>query len=179
MGKERGRMTRLLNSIAAALMIALVVFLFSGCGSDETAQTKASTRTSTAKASAKTPVGGTNKSENLVDQIIVPTDQTPKEFKRSLESRRPVVVTFYMTGPYDDSQVHLSVSSLESKYKGQVDFYTFMYSEGSRYGDLATLLSVNSTPTVVIINRQAKVQRAWTGYADTKSLEQGIVEATK
>jgi hypothetical protein len=38
---------------------------------------------------------------------------------------------------------------------------------------------VNSTPTVVTINKQAKVQRAWTGYVDADSLEQGIVEAMR
>lgn len=172
-------MSKLRNLIAAALLIALTVFLLAGCGGEETTPTKAG-KTST-KAGASAPAGGgsTIKAEDQIGQVISTTDQTPNDFKRSLESRRPIVVTFYMTGPYDDYQVRSFITTLETKYKGQADFYDYLYTDGQRFGDLADLLMVNSTPTVIAINKQAKVQRAWTGYVDAESLEQGIVEAMR
>jgi len=173
-------MTRLLKVTATALIIALAAFLFTGCG-EETPTTKASTKTSTSKAAKGGGGGGssTTKVEDLIGKIITPTEQSPKDFSDSIKKRRPVVVLFYMYGPYDDSQVRSTISTLESRYRGQVDFYTYLYNEGGRYMDLAMLLDVNSTPSLIIINKQATVQRAWTGYADNLSIEQGIVEATK
>lgn len=170
-------MTRLLKVTATALIIALAAFLLTSCG-EETPTTKASTKASTSKASA---AGGssTTMAENLIGQIITPTEQSPKDFTDSIKKRRPIVVLFYMSGPYDDSQVRSTISTLESRYKGQVDFYTYLYNESGRYMDLAMLLDVNTTPSVIIINKQATVQRAWTGFADNQSIEQGIVEATK
>lgn len=174
-------MTRLLNVTATALIIALAAFLFAGCG-EEAPTTKASTKTSTSKSKGGAAGGSsTTKVENLIGQVITPTDQSPKDFSDSVKKRRPVVVLFYMTGPsaYDDSQVRSTISTLESRYRGQVDFYTYLYSDGARYMDLAMLLNVNTTPSLIIINKQATVQRAWTGYADNLSIEQGVLEATK
>jgi len=170
-------MSKLRNLSATALLLALVVFLLAGCGGSEPAPT--STKKTTTKAAAAAGGASTNKAENLIGSVIAPTDLTPNDFKRSLESRRPIVVTFYMTGPYDDYQVRSFVTTLENKYRGSVDFYNYLYTDGQRYGDLGALLMVNSTPTVVTINKQAKVQRAWTGYVDSLSLEQGIVEAMR
>ncbi|MHB1389805.1 MAG: hypothetical protein ACYCXF_01015 [Thermoleophilia bacterium] len=170
-------MIRLLKSMATVLVLVLVVFLFAGCGGDSTPTT--TTAVTARKASTTAAAGNSNMAEKLIGQVVVGTDQTPQDFTRSLESRRPIVVTFYMTGPYDDSQVRSSISSLQSRYRGQVDFYDYLITDGSRYGDLASLLMVNEPPTVVCINKQAQVVRAWTGYVDTKSLEQGIVEAIK
>lgn len=173
---------KLLRLTATVLLLATVAFLFAGCGEEEQkAPTVAPKTTGTTKASG---TGGTStsKPELLVDQLIVPTDQTPKDFRKSLESRRPIVVTFYMTGttaPADDNKVRSAISNLEGRYRGQVDFYDYLFSDAERFGDLTTLLKVNTTPTVVMINKQAKVQRAWTGYVDDKSLEQGISEIIK
>ncbi|MFA6002000.1 MAG: hypothetical protein WC828_07820 [Thermoleophilia bacterium] len=174
-------MTRLLKVTATALIIALAAFLFTSCG-EETPTTKTSTKASTSKSKASAGAGGgssTTMVENLIGQIITPTEQSPKDFTDSIKKRRPIVVLFYMTGPYDDTQVRSSVSTLESRYRGQVDFYTYLYSDSGRYMDLPMLLNVNTTPSLVIINKQATVQRAWTGFADNQSIEQGIVEATK
>lgn len=163
--------------LVTAFLPALVVFLLSGCGEEKAAApAKTSTKASTSKSS--TAAAGKDRPESLIDQIVVPTEQSPQDFKKSLENRRAVVVTFYLSGPSDDSQVRSSINKLESRFKGQADFYTFLYTDGQKYGDLNIVLRVNTTPTVVIINKQAKVQRAWTGYADEESIEQGIVEAT-
>ncbi len=146
-----------------------------GCGEDTTTPAAQTVTSKTSRAAGTS----TGKAEDLIGQVVTPTDLSPKDFKSSIESRRPVVVTFYMSGPYDDSQVRSSVSSLESKYRGQADFYNYLYTDSQKYGDLTVLLKVSTTPTVVVINKQSQVQRAWSGYADAKSIEQGIVEATK
>ena len=171
-------MTRLLKLTAIALVIALAGFLFVGCGEEEP-PAKTTTKASTSKTTKPAAGGSTVKVEDLIGQVVTPTDQSPKDFSDSIKKRRPVVVTFYMYGPYDDSQVRSSISSLESRYRGQADFYTYLYNEGQRYMNLPALLDVNTTPSVIIINKQSIVQEAWTGFADTLSIEQGIVEATK
>lgn len=179
-----GRMTISRKAMAAVPAVVLLAFLFavltSGCGGGDEAQPPAVTKTSTAKTTAKAAAGSsTNKAENMVGQTVTPTDQTPDDFKKSLQERRTIVVNFYLNSPYDDNQVRSFMSNLESKYRGQVDFFKYLNSDGQRYGDLPDILMVNATPTVVVINRQAVVQRAWTGYVDGKSIEQGIVEAMK
>lgn len=173
-------MTRLLRYSVTALIMALLVFLLVGCGGGDEGATNTSTRkastTSTTKSSASASADQA-KPEDLIGQVIVPTDNSPEDFTKSIDDRRPIAVTFYILGPTDDSKVRSSMSTLENRYKSEMDFYTYLQSDGERYKDLATLLNVNTTPTVVIINDQARVVEAWTGYADDKSLEQGIVEA--
>ncbi|MHB9111447.1 MAG: thioredoxin domain-containing protein [Thermoleophilia bacterium] len=168
-------MTGLLRIVATAQGLALVVFLFAGCGGSDTAATTAARTSRTAQNAAGT---GTSKADDMVGQVVVPGDLTPMDFKDSIESRRPIVVTFYMSGPADDNQVRSSITSLESKFRGQIDFYDYLYSDAQRYGDLTLILHVTTTPTVIIINEQAKVHRAWSGYVDIKSIEQGINEVT-
>lgn len=170
-------MARLLKLTAPAIIFALAAFLFAGCGEEPTTPTL--TKASTSRRTATAAAGATNMPEDLIGQTITPTDQSPPDFADSIKKRRPVVVTFYMYGPYDDSQVRSSISNLESRYRGQVDFYTYLNTDGARYKDLKNLLSVNTTPAVIVINKQAIVQRAWSGFADSQSLEQGIVEATR
>jgi Tfp pilus assembly protein FimT len=176
-------MTRLLRPLTTALALALMVFLFAGCGGGDEQATNTSTKkastTSTSKSSASSSKRAANqvKPEDLIGQVVVPTENTPEDFTQSINDRRPIAVTFYILGPTDDSKVRTSMSNLESRYDSDMDFYIYLQSDGERYKDLATLLNVNTTPTVVIINDQARVVAAWTGYADDKSLEQGIVEA--
>lgn len=167
-------MTGLLRIVTTAQALVLVVFLFAGCGGSDTPATTPARTSKTAKAAAGT---STSMAEDMIGQVVVPGELTPKDFKESIESRRPIVVTFYISGPADDNQVRSSILSLESKFRGQVDFYDYLYTDAQRYGDLTLILHVTTTPTVVVINEQAQVQRAWSGYADIKSIEQGINEA--
>ncbi|MHB8160001.1 MAG: hypothetical protein ACYDGS_05900 [Thermoleophilia bacterium] len=169
-------MTKILKLTVTVLIIAIVAFIFSGCGDSEapaTTPTKTSKTTKPGSGSAST-----GKAEELIGQVITPGELSPKDFKSSIESRRPIVVTFYISGPYDDNQVRSSVMSLQNKFRGQVDFYDYLYTDGQKFGDLSIILKVSTTPTVVIINKEAKVQRAWSGFVDSKSIEQGICEAT-
>ncbi|MDO8735970.1 MAG: hypothetical protein Q7K29_02660 [Thermoleophilia bacterium] len=166
-------MTGLLRIVTTAQALVLVVFLFAGCGGSDTPATTPVRTTKSTKASATS----TGMAEDMIGQVVVPGELTPKDFKDSIESRRPIVVTFYISGPADDNQVRSSVLSLESKLRGQVDFYDYLYTDAQRYGDLTMILHVTTTPTVVVINQQAQVQRAWSGYVDIKSIEQGINEA--
>lgn len=168
-----GMKIRLLRVFATVLITALVVFLLSGCGGEEETKTSAKK----AKATKTSATAGLDAPESLVGQVIVPTEQSPEDFRQALEDRRPVVVFFYMPEPADDSRVRTSIMTLQSRFRGQVEFLDYLYSDAEDYGDLVQLLKVNSTPTVVVINYQAQVQRAWTGFVDEDSIEQGIVEA--
>jgi len=168
-------MTGLRRIVATALASALVAFLLAGCGDDTSTQTTKTSTTKTSKASGSSTV----RAEDMVGQIVTPGELTPQDFKDSLASRQPIVVTFYMNGPADDAQVRSSVQTLKSKYQGRVVFYDYLYSDGQKYGDLTQVLKVTTSPTVVVINCQSQVQRAWSGYVDSKSIEQGIDEALK
>lgn len=166
---------------ATVLTIALVVFLLAGCGGEEedTAPPPKSKTTKETSESASPGATAGELPESLIGQAVVPTKDSPTEFTDAIEDNMPIVVTIYMPGPYDDNQVRASIMTLQGRYKGRVEFLDYLYSDGRSYGDLVTLLKVNTTPTVVMINKQGQVQRAWTGYADVKSLEQGIVEITQ
>lgn len=164
---------------ATMLVIALVAFLFVGCGGgddEETAPPPKQENASNNQSSAA-PVVPSSMPEQLVGQAVVPTNESPDDFTEAIEDNQTIVVTFYMPSPYDDIQVRSSIMTLQSSYRGQVEFFSYLYSDAQSYKDLATLLQVNTTPTVVVINRNGVVQRAWTGYADEQTLEQGIVEA--
>ncbi len=175
-------MNRILKLIATALVFTVVVFLLAvsaGCGGGDEEAAKTDTKAAAEKKDAKkqSSPSDVDRPEMLIDQVIVPTENTPEDFSESIEKRRPIAVTFYQLGPNDDARVRTAMTNLESRYKGQMDFYTYLYSDGERYKDLAELLLVNTTPTVVVINSESRVQRAWTGFADADSLEQGVVEA--
>ncbi|MBE0428337.1 MAG: hypothetical protein IBX61_00490 [Thermoleophilia bacterium] len=159
---------------AATLAMMLVVFLFAGCGEEEAAEVG----TGTVPSRTRMPAGEVGQVEELIGKKVTPTEQTPADIRQSLESNRPVVILFYMASPYADTQVRSYFGSVENRYDGQVDFYTFLAADTQSYGDLADLLSVNATPTVVCINSDGQVVRAWTGYVDENSIEQGVVEAT-
>ncbi len=166
-------MSRFLRISATMLLLAVVAVVFSACGGSDqqSAAAPGSLATSTSKAAIST-----NKPESLIGNMISPTNQSPKDFSSSLASNRPVVVLFYMTGTTDDNQVRASILSLQNRYKGDVDFYVYLYTDAEGYGDLATLLKVDSPPSVIMINKQRQVQRAWSGFVDEKSLEQGVSE---
>ncbi len=169
-------MTKLLKITASVLLLVLTAFLFSACGGGQQAGSQAAIAMGAATTVQAVGVAASAKPEQLIGQVIIPTNQSPQDFRASLNYRRPVVVFFYMIGSADDDQVRSSMSAIESRYQGQADFYDYFFSDGNKYGDLMTLLKVNATPSVIMINKQAKVQRAWTGYVDDKSLQQGISE---
>jgi hypothetical protein len=175
-------MRKLCKLAATALVLAVVVFLLAGCGGgddeeDNAPPPKEKSNGSGSASSAPAESPSSQLPETLIGQAVVPTDDSPDDFTRAIEDGFPVVVTFYLPLPFDDDQVRSSILSLQGRYRGQAEFLTYLYSDYQSYGDLVRVLNVNTTPTVVIINGDGQVQRAWTGYADSKSLEQGIVEA--
>lgn len=169
-------MNRSYKLIAAVLVMVLTVFLFVGCGGsdDENNAPPKKSSTSSKTTSSLPPV---DLPENLIGQLVKPTSNSPSDFSTAIADHQPIVVTFYMPAPDDDSKVRSSIMNLQGQYNGQVEFFSYLYSDSQSYQDLSALLMVNATPTVVVINRQGVVQRAWTGYVDEKSIEQGIVEA--
>lgn len=173
---ERERMNRTHKLLAAVLIMALAVFLFAGCGGDEE-ETAPPPKAEKKSSNKEVTLEASEMPESLVGQAVVPTKDSPEDFVQAIDDKRPIVVTFYMPAPFDDSEVRSSVMTLEGRYRGQVEFFSYLYSDAQSYKDLVTLLSVDSTPTVVIINRQGTIQRAWTGFVDEPSIEQGIVEA--
>lgn len=172
-------MNKLFRLCATVLVLALVAFLVVGCGGDDEEDSAPPPKSSN-NAGSSTDVAvsePTGMSEDLIGQAIVPTKNSPEDFTEAIEDNRTIVVTFYMPSPTDDNLVRSSIMTLQGRYRGQVEFFSYLYTDGQSYKDLVQLLQVNTTPTVVVINRDGVVQRAWTGYADEESLEQGIVEA--
>ncbi|MHB0914302.1 MAG: hypothetical protein ACYC5A_00020 [Thermoleophilia bacterium] len=169
-------MNRTHKLLAAVLIMALAVFLFAGCGGDEE-ETAPPPKAEKKSSNKEVTLEASEMPESLVGQAVVPTKDSPEDFVQAIDDKQPIVVTFYMPAPFDDSEVRSSVMTLEGRYRGQVEFFSYLYSDAQSYKDLVTLLSVDSTPTVVIINRQGTIQRAWTGFVDEPSIEQGIVEA--
>ncbi len=172
-------MTRILKLTATVMIVTLAVFLMAGCGGEETPPPVKKASTAKGSSVKSGDSGDVSQPEMMVGQVLVTNDNLPDDINTSLEERRPIAITFYMLGPDDDGSVRTAMTRLESKYKGQMDFYTYLYSDGERYKGLASQLLVNTTPTVVMINAESRIQVGWTGYADESSLEQGIVDTLR
>lgn len=157
----------------ARLLVLLVllglVITSVACGATETPTT--TTRRSpavTGSGSAKPP------SAELVGKTIQPTEHSPAEFVEAC-GVAPVVVLFYVPGNADDARVFENVKRLTQSFPNYV-FLIYDYKQPALYGDLASLLSADYLPQLVLIDKSGVVRDVWHGYIDEGSLNQKLVD---
>lgn len=99
---------------------------------------------------------------------VVTDAQTPAAVTDALRNQQIVVVAFVERGQADDDAVAAAVAGLASPQQAiaGVRYLVYDVNTGDRYGDLATLLGVTSTPSVVIIGSDGRIANTWTGYVD-------------
>jgi hypothetical protein len=85
-----------------------------------------------------------------------------------------LVVLFYVAGGRDDEAVLANLKELEPSF-GAYTFFYYEYGDTEAYGDLSLLLEVDYEPTLVFIDRTGVVRKVWTGFVDSGSLNQSLV----
>ncbi len=58
-----------------------------------------------------------------------------------------------------------------------VRYLVYNAAKAGAYGDLATILGVTSTPSVVIIGSDGRIANTWTGYVDQGVLAAALSQA--
>jgi hypothetical protein len=105
--------------------------------------------------------------------------QTPAAVTNALRNQEIVVVGFVIRGQADDDAVAAAIAGLASPQQSiaGVRYLVYEVSSGDRYGDLATLLGVTSTPSVVIIGSDGRIANTWTGFIDQSVISAAISQA--
>jgi hypothetical protein len=154
--------------LVVLLIVGLAAFFMTSCGGggDDTTTTTGVQVVTTA------PSGGPAVKDPRIGLPIEPTIDTPKEFV-DVYKTQPIVVLFYVAGGSDDETVWANLDALRPTY-GAYTFFTYDYSESDAYGDLASLLAVDYSPLVVMMDRQGVIHTIWSGFVDQGSLNQSL-----
>jgi len=110
---------------------------------------------------------------------VVTDAQTPAAVTAALRNQEIVVVGFVMRGQADDDAVAAAIAGLAapSQAIAGVRYLVYDVTSGDTYGDLATLLGVTSTPSVVIIGADGRIANTWTGYVDQSVIAAALSQA--
>jgi hypothetical protein len=164
------RRTVIIGAVVALLVVVAVVrFAGAGSGGSSTpavAHSLGSPTSAPVHVASATPVGAR-----------VQTDaQTPAAITSALRNQEIVVVAFVMKGQADDDAVAAAVAGLAAPQQSiaGVKYVVYDVSQGDHYGDLATILGVTSTPTVVIIGSDGKIANVWTGFVDASVIQAAL-----
>jgi thioredoxin len=139
-------------------IIILATFMFISCNgtSGNNEQSKATT------ASAKTPDGGSAKSESTAGKPELLTAQTFKlkvmDYEKNtqqwvFEGDKPAIVDFYADWCRPCRMIAPIMEELAAEYKGKVDIYK-VDTEAQR--ELAAVFGIQSLPTVLFIPKEGK-----------------------
>jgi hypothetical protein len=160
---ELPRRTVIIGAVVALLVVvAIIRFAGSGGGSSGSngtvAQSLGAPTAVPVHVASVTPPGAR-----------VQTDaQTPAVITDALRNQEIVVIAFVMKGQADDDAVASAIAGLAAPQQSiaGVKYVVYDVSKGNHYGDLATILGVTSTPSVVIIGSDGKIANSWTGFVD-------------
>ncbi len=171
--RERmGRIPRrhlILGAAAALVLVALVVRL-SGSGSGSGASANPVPATATPGASIPAQVASTT----APGARIVTDARTPAAFTTALRNEQVIVVGFVMGGVADDDAVAAALAGLASSQEAVpgVRYLVYNVARGDAYGDLATILGVTDTPSVVVVASDGHIANEWNQYVDA-----GVISA--
>lgn len=160
----------LLGGVLAVVAIVLLARVLggSGGGSTPTASTPPAV-TSPFQTATATAAG----------QRVVVDAHTPPAFADALRNEQVIVVGFVVPGVADSDEESAAIAGLASPTEAVpgVKYLVYDTEEPQTYGDLATILGVSDTPTVVIIGSNGKIANQWTGFVDAGVISAGIDHA--
>jgi hypothetical protein len=173
----RPALIALLGAVAVAGL-----FLFTrGRGNEETGSVPATTppaQTAPAPDATKPAVPSTaqGKAGGAVAESVKPRT-LPKPVRKALDANKVVVVLFWSPRGVDDRSVKRSVDGL-SRHGGKVAVFEDDLKNFGRYARIAAPAKVVQTPTLIVTNKQDEARVA-TGYLDSTTVEQYVVDALK
>lgn len=101
----------------------------------------------------------------------------PRRVQKALNAKKVLVLFFYNPKSADDVATKKAVKKID-RWGGQVVVQSSDVKYVSRYTKVAKGADVEQTPTVVVVDRNAKAERL-VGYQDTRSLDQAVVDALR
>jgi hypothetical protein len=134
-------------------------------GKDATA-TSPSTKSSSSSSTGKAATGAAADTAGL-----------PPRVQKALAQKKILVLFFYNPKSADDRAVRKAVKKVD-RWEGQVVVQAADVNAVSRYAKVAHGADVEQTPTVVVVDRNAKAERL-VGYVDTRSIDQAVVDAIR
>jgi hypothetical protein len=130
------------------------------------------TATSPATKSEAGSPAGTAASGDAAD-----TAGLPVRVQKALDAKKVLVLFFYNPKSADDRAVHRAVKKVD-RWEGEVVVQAADVKSVSRYAKVANGADVAQTPTVVVVDRNAKAERL-VGYQDKRSIDQAVVDALR
>lgn len=124
------------------------------------------TPTQTPKTAAPTVGPASTKSRTL-----------PAPVKKALDKNKVVVLLIWNPKGSDDKNVKSAVDGL-SRRGGKVAVFTDRPENVSRYTSITAPTELTQTPTLIVVNRD-QVARKATGYLDSISVDQYVVDALR
>ena len=101
----------------------------------------------------------------------------PAPVKRALDARKVVAILFWNPRAVDDRSVKASLASVP-KRGGKVAVFSDRVKNISRYTRISVATSINTTPSLVIVNRKGEAEVV-TGYLDRETLAQYVKNALR
>ena len=101
----------------------------------------------------------------------------PSPVAKALDAKKTVVILFWNKNGVDDRSVKKSVDRL-SRRGGEVAKFTDTVKNLSRYTRITSAASVNTTPSVVVVNSRGQAE-VLTGYNDYQTINQFVSNASR
>lgn len=109
---------------------------------------------------------------------IEATDETPQFVKDALEANSPFVLLVYCDGAAVDEEMLSYFRTVQKRYSGSAEFFSFESLQTSQLGDTLDQAQVNATnpPVLAIVNGEGTVREVYTGWVGLKVLEQRVAD---
>jgi hypothetical protein len=174
--RERlGRIPRRHLVLGAVAIVVVLVLVMRMSGSGSSATPNQVPATGTPVASTATP--GAN--ATAAGARVLTDAHTPAAFTTALRNQQIIVVGFVMGGIADDDAVAAALAGLASPQEAVpgVRYLVYNVARSNSYGDLATILGVSGTPSVVVIGTNGRIANAWNQYVDASVVSAAIQQA--
>jgi hypothetical protein len=168
--RERlGRIPRRHLVLGAVAIVVVLVLVMRMSGSGSSATPNQVPATGTPVASAATGAGAR----------VLTDAHTPAAFTTALRNQQIIVVGFVMGGIADDDAVAAALAGLASPQEAVpgVRYLVYNVARSNSYGDLATILGVSGTPSVVVIGTNGRIANEWNQYVDASVVSAAIQQA--
>jgi hypothetical protein len=101
----------------------------------------------------------------------------PAPVQKALNQNKILVLGFFNPKGADDRATRRSLAGVD-RWRGEVVVRTANVKTVSRYGTIARGADVEQSPTIIVVDRNAKAERL-DGYQDPVSIDQAVVDAMR
>ena len=101
----------------------------------------------------------------------------PVRVQKALDGHKVLVIGFFNPKSADDRAVRRAVAKVD-RWEGEVVIQAANVASVARYSKIARGADVTQSPTVVVVDRNAKAERL-VGFQDTRSIDQAVVDAMR